>query len=85
MRSVSILQKILRASVFGGAFVVIAGVAHSFSGSSAKEASSTYAWIEASAMPKVGPTWQRAAPVSWSSRFNVRWEARWSSENKYMV
>ena len=31
------------------------------------------------------PMWQRPAPVTWSSRFNVRWEARWSTENKYMV
>ena len=41
--------------------------------------------FEASLMPKVGPTWQRPAPLTWSSRFNVRWEARWSNEGKYMV
>ncbi len=37
------------------------------------------------AAPGARPTWQRPAPVTWSSRFNVRWEARWSNEAKYMV
>ena len=41
--------------------------------------------IEASVLTPVRPSWQRPAPLTWSSRFNVRWEARWSSEGKYMV
>jgi len=41
--------------------------------------------FEVSILPKQRPTWQRPAPVTWSSRFNVRWEARWSSEGKYMA
>lgn len=40
---------------------------------------------EMTAVPMVRPSWQRPAPATWSSRFNVRWEARWGSEGKYMV
>ncbi len=27
----------------------------------------------------------KAAPATWSSRSNVRWNARWSSEGRYLV
>jgi len=29
--------------------------------------------------------WQRPGPLTWSSRFEVRNEARWSESNLYMV
>ncbi len=41
--------------------------------------------IEASMMPARLKSGQKPAPVTWSSRFNVRWEARWGGEGKYMV
>lgn len=40
---------------------------------------------EISNMPKARSMWQRPAPMTWSSRFNVRWEARWTETGKYMV
>lgn len=37
-----------------------------------------------SAMPK-GPSWQRPAPTTWSSKPNVRWEARFGLEGRYIA
>jgi hypothetical protein len=41
--------------------------------------------LEASMLRSAGPQLQRSAPVTWSSRFNVRMEARWGVELRYMV
>lgn len=41
--------------------------------------------FEASAGPRPAPVLQRSAPATWSSRSNVRWEARWGGEARYMV
>lgn len=40
---------------------------------------------EFSVLPKAGPTWQRPAPLTWSSRLNVRLEARWGSDGRYIA
>ena len=32
-----------------------------------------------------GHTSIKAAPTTWSSRSNVRWNARWASEGRYLV
>lgn len=48
-------------------------------------ADSAITWLESSMIPKIGPKMQRSAPATWSSRSNVRWEARWGSESRYMV
>ncbi|HEU5078656.1 MAG TPA: hypothetical protein VFT72_05560 [Opitutaceae bacterium] len=32
-----------------------------------------------------GPNWTRPAPAVWSSRFQVRWNARWQNSPKYAV
>jgi hypothetical protein len=37
-----------------------------------------------SVMPK-GPQWTRPAPTTWSSRANVRWQARWGGDGRYMA
>jgi hypothetical protein len=75
-------------AMFAGAFVALVAAVGVAGGSQAKgriESQPALASFEASVMPKARPTWQRPAPATWSSRFNVRWEARWSSEGKYMV
>ena len=40
---------------------------------------------EFSVLPKAGPTWQRPAPLTWSSRLNVRLEARWGADGRYIA
>ncbi len=42
------------------------------------------AWLESSMMPKSTQT-IKPAPATWSSRLNVRLEARWGTEGRYMV
>jgi|GEM_PF-3199871 len=32
-----------------------------------------------------GPTWSRPAPLTWSSRLEVRYNARWQSSPRYAV
>lgn len=32
-----------------------------------------------------GPTWSRPAPLTWSSRLEVRWNARWENSPRYAV
>lgn len=32
-----------------------------------------------------GQASMKAAPTTWSSRSNVRWNARWASEGRYLV
>jgi hypothetical protein len=73
-------------AIFAGAFVaLVATVSVVGGGQPTVRTQGAVASFEASAMPKARPTWQRPAPATWSSRFNVRWEARWGSEGKYMV
>jgi hypothetical protein len=31
-----------------------------------------------------GPAVQRAAPATWSCRFDVRWKARWEASQQYL-
>jgi len=33
----------------------------------------------------VAGDWQRPAPLTWSSRFETRWTARWGATPKYIV
>jgi hypothetical protein len=49
------------------------------------ETTHCHAGVEASLMPFRMKSGQKPAPVTWSARFNIRWEARWSGEGKYMV
>lgn len=68
------------------ALVAIALVSLSNSGSSSprSEGSAREAHADLVAMPK-GPTWQRPAPATWSSRANVRWEARFGQDSRYIA
>jgi len=34
---------------------------------------------------KIVGDWQRPAPVTWSSRLETRWSARWGTAQKYIV
>jgi hypothetical protein len=77
------LKKII--AVTACSFVAAVALGDSQGTSSVAAGSPAYASLEASLLPARPKTWQRPAPVTWSSRFNVRWEARWSGEGKYMV
>ncbi len=73
-------------AVFATAFVAVTASVMANVGSKSETcAGAVVSSFEVSILPKPRPTWQRPAPVTWSSRFNVRWEARWSNEGKYMA
>ena len=77
----------LRRTVFAGVVVAMLATASAWTarGTEYAPAGQYVSLIEASIVPKVGPTWQRPSPATWSSRFNVRWEARFTDQGKYMV
>jgi hypothetical protein len=79
------LLPLFRAVLAVGFVAAIASVSSAAGAKSEIRAQAIVSSFEVSILPKPRPTWQRPAPVTWSSRFNVRWEARWSSEGKYMA
>lgn len=89
MRITSALSSLtLRRVLFSGVFIASAAMATAWNAGMCRVQSGSsprIAQLEVTVLPKVGPTWQRPSPATWSSRFNVRWEARFSSESRYMV
>jgi hypothetical protein len=72
-------------ALLAGAIIAVIATASATTGQTEVQAPAQYASLEASMMPARAKSWQRPAPVTWSSRSNVRWEARWGSDAKYMV
>ncbi len=94
MSSISAIFKTVRAGALLGLFWVgtaeagqaersametVSAVSLSLDGSSRWAATSDFSFL-----PRL-QLWQRPGPVTWSSRFEVRSDARWSERNLYMV
>ena len=68
-----------------GVLMALSGLANGVSAEGRETIAAQSLVAEFSVFPKAGPTWQRPAPLTWSSRLNVRLEARWGSDGRYIA